>query len=151
MTDNIKYIDRCIELASIGLGKVQPNPMVGCVIVHNGIIIGEGYHHQFGVPHAEVNAINNVKNKELLKESTLYVNLEPCVHYGKTPPCTDIILKYNIPNVVVSLIDCYSEVAGKGIRKLQKAGVNVTLGILSIESKELNKGFIHIMKRKDLT
>lgn len=139
--NNELYIKRCLELAAAGLGNVAPNPMVGCVIVHNDKIIGEGYHIVYGGPHAEVNAINSVKDKELLKESTLFVNLEPCVHFGKTPPCTDLIIEHKIPRVVISSIDCYSEVQGKGVRKLQKAGVNVTMNILSPENRELNKRF----------
>ena len=132
----------------MGMGNVAPNPMVGCVIVHNNKIIGEGYHIKYGGPHAEVNAINSVKDKELLKDSTLYVNLEPCAHYGKTPPCTDLILEYNIPNVIISHLDCYSEVAGKGARKLRKAGVNVMLGTKARLSRELNKRFYTFHEKK---
>lgn len=122
--------------------------MVGCVIVYNDIIIGEGFHQYYGGPHAEVNAINSVKNKELLKESTLYVNLEPCVHFGKTPPCTDFILEHKISEVVISTLDSYNEVAGKGVGNLRKAGVNVTLGIMSDESRELNKRFFTYHEKK---
>ncbi|MCG8697999.1 MAG: bifunctional diaminohydroxyphosphoribosylaminopyrimidine deaminase/5-amino-6-(5-phosphoribosylamino)uracil reductase RibD, partial [Bacteroidales bacterium] len=115
---DIHYMKRCLELARHGLGKVAPNPMVGSVIVCNGKIIGEGYHEKYGHHHAEVNAINAVKQKELLQKSTLYVNLEPCSHFGKTPPCADLIIKSNIPNVVVGVLDPHAKVAGKGIEKL---------------------------------
>ena len=142
------YIKRCLDLAKMGLGNVSPNPMVGCVIVYNDKIIGEGYHVHYGGPHAEVNAINSVKDKELLKESTLYVNLEPCVHFGKTPPCTDLILECEIPKVVISSIDCYSEVQGKGVRKLVKAGVDVTNNVLSSQNRELNKRFFTYYEKK---
>ena len=99
MNSQEKYMKRCLDLAVLGLGNVAPNPMVGCVIVCNGEIIGEGYHQQYGQEHAEVNAINSVNNKELLKTATLYVNLEPCSHFGKTPPCADLIIEHKIPNV----------------------------------------------------
>jgi diaminohydroxyphosphoribosylaminopyrimidine deaminase/5-amino-6-(5-phosphoribosylamino)uracil reductase len=136
-----KQIIRCLELAKLGMGKVAPNPMVGCVIVHQNQVIAVGYHEKFGEAHAEVNAINSVSDKSLLEESTLYVNLEPCSHTGKTPPCADLIIKHKIPNVVIGCIDSYSEVAGKGIEKLKAAGVNVTVGVLEKKSKELNKRF----------
>ena len=136
-----KYIKRCIELAKNGLGTTYPNPLVGCVIVFENVIIGEGWHKKSGEAHAEVLAIESVRNKELLSESTLYVSLEPCSHFGKTPPCADLILKYKIPNVVIGTIDPNSKVAGKGIQKLKDSGVNVTLGILEKEGNELNKRF----------
>ena len=110
-----KYISRCIQLAKNGLGTTFPNPMVGSVIVLGDKIIGEGYTSPYGGPHAEVNAINSVKDKELLKKATLYVTLEPCSHYGKTPPCADLIIKHQIPNVVVGLLDPHEKVAGKGL------------------------------------
>jgi diaminohydroxyphosphoribosylaminopyrimidine deaminase/5-amino-6-(5-phosphoribosylamino)uracil reductase len=132
---------RCLELAAKGLGNVAPNPMVGCVIVYEGEIIGEGYHQKYGEAHAEVNAINSVENKELLKNATLYVNLEPCSHFGKTPPCADLIIKYKIPYVVISNIDTHSLVAGKGMKKLIEAGTNVKVGILEEEGRKLNKRF----------
>ena len=118
-----KFMLRAIDLARLGMGTVSPNPMVGCVIVRQGVIIGEGYHSRFGEAHAEVNAVKSVKNKELLKESTLYVTLEPCSHHGKTPPCADMILHHQIPNVVVGAPDPFAAVAGKGIKKLQNGGV----------------------------
>ncbi len=118
-----KYMQRCLHLAKKGFGNVSPNPMVGCIIVHQNKIIGEGYHQEYGKAHAEVNAINSVLKKELLKESTLYVNLEPCAHHGKTPPCSDLIIEHKIPKVVIGCVDSYSEVSGKGIEKLKNAGV----------------------------
>jgi len=136
-----KYIKRCIELAKNGLGTTYPNPLVGCVIVFENKIIGEGWHKKSGEAHAEVIAIESVQNKELLSKSTLYVSLEPCSHFGKTPPCADLILKYKIPNVVIGTIDPYSEVAGKGIQRLRDSGVNVTFRILEKECNELNKRF----------
>lgn len=136
-----KYIKRCIELAKNGLGTTYPNPLVGCVIVYDNKIIGEGWHKKSGEAHAEVIAIESVQNKELLSSSTLYVSLEPCSHFGKTPPCADLILKYKIPNVVIGTIDPNSKVAGKGIQKLKDSGVNVTFGILEKEGNELNKRF----------
>lgn len=136
-----KYIKRCIELAKNGLGTTYPNPLVGCVIVFENVIIGEGWHKKSGEAHAEVLAIESVRNKELLYESTLYVSLEPCSHFGKTPPCADLILKYKIPNVVIGTIDPNSKVSGKGIQKLKDSGVNVTYGILVNECNELNKRF----------
>ena len=136
-----KYIKRCIELAKNGLGTTYPNPLVGCVIVFENTIIGEGWHKKSGEAHAEVIAIESVQNKELLSSSTLYVSLEPCSHFGKTPPCADLILKYKIPNIVIGTIDPNSKVAGKGIQKLKDSGVNVTFGILEKEGNELNKRF----------
>ncbi len=135
------FMHRCLELAQNGLGMVAPNPMVGSLIVHNGLIIGEGYHQKYGGPHAEVNAIASVKNKELLTQSTLFVNLEPCCHFGKTPPCTDLILQSRIPHVVIGCIDPFDAVAGKGISKLRNNGVRVEVGILRKESLSLNKRF----------
>jgi diaminohydroxyphosphoribosylaminopyrimidine deaminase/5-amino-6-(5-phosphoribosylamino)uracil reductase len=140
-TDHPKYMQRCIELAQKGLGNVAPNPMVGAVIVHNNIIIGEGYHQQYGDAHAEVNAINSVNDTSLLAESTIYVSLEPCAHFGKTPPCSDLIIEKNIPHIVVGCIDPFSEVAGKGIEKLLNTGRKVDVGILEKECVELNKRF----------
>lgn len=125
-----KFMFRCIELAKLGLGNTSPNPIVGCVITHNNKIIGEGYHKKYGEAHAEVNAINAVKNKELLKKSTLYVTLEPCSHYGKTPPCADLIVNSKIPRVVISCVDSNPQVSGKGIEILQKADIEVKTGIL---------------------
>ena len=134
---------RCLQLAKLGAGNVAPNPKVGAVLVYENEIIGEGYHQQYGQVHAEVNCINNVSDahQSLIEKSTLYVSLEPCAHYGKTPPCADLIIKNKIPNVVVACRDSYKEVDGKGIQKLQQAGVNVIVGILEKEALELNKRF----------
>jgi diaminohydroxyphosphoribosylaminopyrimidine deaminase/5-amino-6-(5-phosphoribosylamino)uracil reductase len=136
-----KYINRCIELAKNGLGTTYPNPLVGAVIVHNNIVIGEGWHQKAGEPHAEVNAINAVKNKELLKEATIYVNLEPCSHYGKTPPCSDLIIRSKIPNVVIGALDTNTLVSGNGIKHLREQGCHVEVGILEQECVDLNKRF----------
>lgn len=136
-----KYIKRCIELAKNGLGTTYPNPLVGSVIVHNDEIIGEGWHKKSGEGHAEVNAVNSVKDKSLLSKSTIYVSLEPCSHFGKTPPCCDLIIAKNIPNVVIGTVDPNERVAGKGIKRLIEAGKNVTIGILEDECNELNKRF----------
>ena len=142
---------RCLQLAKLGAGNVAPNPMVGAVLVYENEIIGEGYHQQYGQAHAEVNCINNVSDadRSLIEKSTLYVSLEPCAHYGKTPPCADLIIKNKIPNIVVACRDSYEEVHGKGIQKLQQAGVNVIVGILEKEALELNKRFFtfHIKQR----
>lgn len=141
MTVDEIYMQRCLQLASLGLGDVQPNPMVGAVIVKDGQIIGEGYHHKYGGPHAEVNAIDSVKDKELLKKSTIYVNLEPCSHFGKTPPCADLIVRMGIPKVVVGTVDYHDKVNGHGIAKLQEAGIEVVTGVCEAECVELNKRF----------
>ena len=143
-----KYMLRAIELARLGMGNVSPNPMVGCVIVYNGVIIGEGYHREYGKPHAEVNAINSVNSKELLKESTLYVTLEPCSHYGKTPPCSDLILQYGIPNVVVGTADPFAQVAGRGLEKLRNGGCNLLEGYLEEKCIELNRRFFTFHEKK---
>mgnify|MGYP003520920932 CR=1 FL=1 len=141
MTTHEFYMKRCIELAKNGLGTTYPNPLVGSVIVHDGKIIGEGWHKKAGEPHAEVNAVNSVKDKSLLKEATIYVSLEPCSHFGKTPPCCDLIIANEIPNVVVGTVDPFAKVAGNGIKKLIESGKNVTIGILEDECNELNKRF----------
>ena len=143
-----KYIRRCIELAKNGLGTTYPNPMVGSVIVHNDKIIGEGWHKKAGEPHAEVNAINSVKDKSLLNKATIYVSLEPCSHFGKTPPCCDLIIKNKIPNVVIGTVDPNEKVAGNGIKKLIEAGTHVTVGILEAECNELNKRFFTFHEKK---
>jgi diaminohydroxyphosphoribosylaminopyrimidine deaminase/5-amino-6-(5-phosphoribosylamino)uracil reductase len=143
-----KYMHRCIDLARNGKGKVAPNPMVGSVIVHQDNIIGEGYHEFYGGPHAEVNAINSVQDKSLFNNSTLFVSLEPCSHMGKTPPCSDLIIKNNIKKVVIGITDPNSLVAGRGIEKLRKAGTEVELGILKKECLELNKRFFTFHKQK---
>ena len=144
-----KYIKRCIDLAKKGLGTTYPNPMVGAVIVREGKVIGEGWHQKAGGAHAEVNAINSVKDKSLLKEATIYVSLEPCNHFGKTPPCSNLILENKIPKVVIGCVDPFDKVSGKGIEKLKKNGCEVTVGVLEGECKDLNKRFFryHILKR----
>ena len=144
-----KYIKRCIELAKNGLGTTYPNPLVGSVIVYNNQIIGEGWHQKAGSPHAGVNAIQSVKDKSLLSKATIYVSLEPCSHFGKTPPCSDLIIANKIPNVVIGTVDPFAKVAGNGIKKLLEAGANVTVGILEDECYELNKRFFtfHTKKR----
>ena len=147
--DTSLFMQRAFELARLGFGDVSPNPMVGCVIVHEGFIIGEGFHQQFGGPHAEVNAINAVDNKHLLPESTVYVTLEPCSFFGKTPPCADLLVKYKVKKVIVSTIDPNPKVSGKGIDKLKKAGVVVEQGLLEDEGAELNKRFFtSVMKKR---
>lgn len=143
-----KYMSRCFELALLGAGNVAPNPMVGSVIVYNGKIIGEGYHKKCGQHHAEVNAINSVADKNLLKSSTIYVNLEPCSHYGKTPPCANLIVECGIPNVVIGSKDTASHVSGAGINILKNAGCNVTVGVLEQEARELNKRFFTYHEKK---
>ncbi|MFV8375291.1 bifunctional diaminohydroxyphosphoribosylaminopyrimidine deaminase/5-amino-6-(5-phosphoribosylamino)uracil reductase RibD [Flavobacterium sp. GSP11] len=148
MKTHEKYIKRCIELAKNGLGTTYPNPMVGSVIVYNDTIIGEGWHKKAGEPHAEVNAVNSVKDKSLLKKATIYVSLEPCSHFGKTPPCCDLIIKNKIPNVVIGTIDPNIKVAGNGIKKLIEAGIQVTVGILEAECHELNKRFFTFHEKK---
>jgi diaminohydroxyphosphoribosylaminopyrimidine deaminase/5-amino-6-(5-phosphoribosylamino)uracil reductase len=143
-----KYISRCIELAKNGLGTTYPNPMVGSVIVYDNKIIGEGWHRKSGEPHAEVNAINSVKNKSLLQKATIYVSLEPCSHFGKTPPCCDLIIKNKIPNVVIGTVDPNIKVAGNGIKKLIEAGTKVLVGVLDKECNELNKRFFTFHQKK---
>jgi len=143
-----KYMSRCIALAKNGLGTTYPNPMVGSVIVYEGRIIGEGWHTKSGEPHAEVNAVNSVKDKTLLKKATIYVSLEPCSHFGKTPPCCDLIIKNKIPNVVIGTVDPNIKVSGNGIKKLIEAGVHVTIGILEDECNELNKRFFTFHQKK---
>ncbi len=141
MDINEKYMRRCLDLAVKAEGFTYPNPMVGSVIVHNGKIIGEGFHLRSGGPHAEVIAINSVEDKQLLKESTIYVNLEPCSHHGKTPPCADLIIYCGIPNVVIGTPDSNAKVSGNGIRKLKAAGHNVVVGVLQDECRYLNRRF----------
>jgi diaminohydroxyphosphoribosylaminopyrimidine deaminase / 5-amino-6-(5-phosphoribosylamino)uracil reductase len=136
-----KFMRRCIELALKAEGMTYPNPLVGSVIVSNGKIIGEGYHLKAGFPHAEVNAINTVKDRLLLRESTLYVNLEPCSHYGKTPPCADFIIENSIPRVVVGTTDTSRKVSGKGMEKLRAAGCEVITGVLEHDCRWLNRRF----------
>lgn len=149
MTSDETFMQRCLDLARNGLGNTAPNPMVGAVVVHEGRIIGEGFHQACGQPHAEVNAINRVKDPGLLHQSTLYVNLEPCNHQGKTPPCTGLILKHGIPKVVIGQSDPNPLVAGSGVSKLRESGVEVITGVLEKESRFLNRRFntFHEQKR----
>lgn len=151
MTVHQKYMHRCLQLAELGAGHVSPNPLVGAVLVHDARIIGEGWHQQYGGPHAEVNALAAVRDedKALIPQSTLYVSLEPCAHFGKTPPCTDLIIRHKIPKVVIGYRDPFKEVNGKGIEKLITAGLEVITGILENECIELNKRFFtfHTKKR----
>ncbi len=143
------YMSRCLELASNGMGNVAPNPMVGSVIVYNNQIIAEGYHTEYGKDHAERAAINAVKNSSVLKDSTLYVSLEPCSHFGKTPPCANLIIESQIKRVVVATLDPNPKVQGRGIELLKNAGIDVTVGVLEKEARELNRRFFvyHIKKR----
>lgn len=136
-----KYMQRCLQLAANGKGYVAPNPMVGAVVVYNEKIIGEGYHRQYGKSHAEVNAINSVSDKNLLKKSTIYVSLEPCSHYGKTPPCSQLIIDVEIPRVVVATLDPYHKVSGRGVEMLRNAGIEVVVGVLEKEARLQNKEF----------
>ena len=142
------YMNRCLQLAEQGRGNVAPNPMVGCIIVHNGKIISEGYHEQFGSSHAEVNAIKKIENKKILKHSSLFVNLEPCAHHGKTPPCTDLILQMGISEIYIGSSDPNPIVSGKGIEILKDSGKKVQTGILAKESRELNKRFYTFHEKK---
>ena len=144
----IKYMHRCLQLAQYGVSYVAPNPMVGAVVVCNDVIIGEGYHRHYGQAHAEPNAIHSVKNPELLKQSTLYVSLEPCSHYGKTPPCADLIVSCGIPRVVIGTLDPNPKVSGRGVEILRKAGIEVKVGVLADECRELNKRFFIFQEQK---
>ena len=144
MNDDEKYMRRCLQLARNGQQNAKPNPMVGAVIVSaDGRIIGEGYHVRCGEGHAEVNAFASVRPEDepLLKESTMYVSLEPCSHFGKTPPCTDLIIKKGVRRVVVGCIDEFAEVQGRGIRKMREAGIDVEVGVLEAECRALNRRF----------
>ncbi len=142
------FMQRAMELAQLGIGNVSPNPMVGCVIVHQGKIIGEGWHEQYGKSHAEINAINSVNDKKMLAESILYVTLEPCSHYGKTPPCANAIIDYGIKKVVISTIDPNPLVSGKGIAMLKQAGVDVQTDVLVDACAWMNRRFLHAMKHQ---
>ncbi|SFG63903.1 bifunctional diaminohydroxyphosphoribosylaminopyrimidine deaminase/5-amino-6-(5-phosphoribosylamino)uracil reductase RibD [Pontibacter chinhatensis] len=144
-----RYMRRALELAQLGGGYTSPNPMVGCVVVHNGRIIGEGWHQQYGGPHAEVNAVAAVADKSLLPESRVYVTLEPCSHFGKTPPCADMLVSHGVKDVVICNTDPNPLVAGRGIKKLTDAGAQVKVGVLEQEGLELNKRFFtfHAQKR----
>lgn len=143
-------MQRCLQLAAMGAGQVAPNPMVGAVLVFAGRIIGEGYHQQYGEAHAEVNCINSVADadKAFIEKSTLYVSLEPCAHFGKTPPCADLIIKNRIPEVLIGCRDSFVEVSGKGIEKLKEAGIQVTVGVLEKDCFALNKRFFSFHEKQ---
>ncbi len=143
------FMTRALELATLGRGNVSPNPLVGCVIVHQGKIIGEGYHQHYGQAHAEPNAIHSVENPELLKESTVYVTLEPCAHFGKTPPCSQLLIEKQVKKVAVAIKDPNPLVAGKGIKLLEEAGIEVVVGLLEEKAAATNKRFFtQIQKRR---
>ncbi len=141
-------MQRCLELAANGLGTTYPNPLVGCVVVHKGRIIGEGWHRKAGEPHAEVHALESVKDKSLLKDAELYVNLEPCSHHGRTPPCADLIVRYGIPRVYIGSRDDNELVSGRGIQRLREHGIDVTTGILEESCRWLNRRFLTFHARK---
>lgn len=143
------YLHRCLELARQAAGYTAPNPLVGAVLVHDGRIIGEGWHRQYGGPHAEPNCIHSVQeaDRHLIPQSTMYVSLEPCAHFGKTPPCADLLIQHRIPQVVIGCRDPFEQVDGKGIDKLKAAGIGVTLGVLETESEQLNKRFFTFHRR----
>lgn len=142
------YMMRAIELAYNGCGNVSPNPLVGCVIVHNGEIVGEGWHQRYGAPHAEVNAIAAVRDQSVLKDSTVYVNLEPCSHTGKTPPCADLLVEHKVQKVIIANQDTNPLVGGNGIKNLRDAGITVIKDVLSGEARDLNERFFVYMEKK---
>jgi len=146
--DHEKYMHRCIELAKNGLGTTYPNPLVGSIIVHNTKIIGEGWHYQSGKPHAEVNAITSVTDQSLLAEATIYISLEPCSHFGKTPPCSDLIIQKGIKKVVIGCVDSFAKVSGAGIQKLMNAGCDIVVGVLENKCQQLNKRFFTFHNKK---
>lgn len=150
MNDPIPFMQRALYLARLGAGSVAPNPLVGAVLVHEGNIIGEGWHQQYGQAHAEVNCINSVKPEDhyKIRESTIYVTLEPCAHFGKTPPCAALIVQHKIPKVVIACVDTFSEVAGKGIQQLKDAGIAVELGIMEQEARWLNRRFFTLHEKR---
>lgn len=146
--NDIHFMRRALELAENGLGRVSPNPMVGCIIVHEGQIIGEGWHRQYGQPHAEVNAVESVANKELLPDSTAYVSLEPCSHWGKTPPCANLLIEHKFKEVVVCNTDPNPLVAGAGLQKLKEAGIGIRWDVLETEGRWLNRRFFTFMEKE---
>ncbi len=147
-SQDVHFMSRALELAELGRGKVSPNPMVGCVIVHDNIIIGEGYHQQYGEAHAEVNAINAVEDQSLLEASTVYVTLEPCAHHGKTPPCADLLVSKKVKRVVVGALDSNPLVGGKGLERMQQAGIDVNHGVLADTSRALNTRFFTFIEKR---
>lgn len=148
MQSDEKYMQRCLDLAALGRGSVAPNPLVGAVIVHNNQIIGEGFHEKYGEAHAEVNAVNSVEDTSVLPESTIYVSLEPCAHYGKTPPCADLIVKHNFKRVVIGCSDSFDQVNGRGIQRLKDHGIEVTTFVLEEACREMNKKFFTVQEKK---
>jgi diaminohydroxyphosphoribosylaminopyrimidine deaminase / 5-amino-6-(5-phosphoribosylamino)uracil reductase len=142
------FMQRAFELALLGVGQVSPNPRVGCVIQHEGKIIGEGWHKKYGEEHAEVNAIQSVEDPSLLGQSTVYVNLEPCSHFGKTPPCADLLIRHSVKRVVIANVDTNPLVGGEGIKKLRAAGIEVTIGVLEKQGHELNKRFFTFVEKQ---
>jgi len=148
MTPDELFMHRTFELARLGIGSVSPNPRVGCVIVNDGSIVGEGWHQTFGQAHAEVNAVASVKDKDRLAGSTVYVNLEPCSHTGKTPPCSDLLIKHRVKKVVISTVDTNPLVGGNGIKKLSEAGVEVITGVLEQQGRELNSRFFTFYEKQ---
>lgn len=148
MSTDEKFMRRALNLASLGLGTARPNPVVGCVVVHQGKIIGEGWHQQYGGPHAEVNAIKSVQNPDLLPHSKVYVTLEPCSHYGKTPPCADFLIANGVRDVIICNTDPNPLVAGRGIQKLMEAGCKVHIGVLEQEGFNLNRRFFTFQQKK---
>jgi diaminohydroxyphosphoribosylaminopyrimidine deaminase / 5-amino-6-(5-phosphoribosylamino)uracil reductase len=145
---DIKYMRRALQLALRGAGHVSPNPLVGCVLVVNDHIIGEGFHQRYGEAHAEVQAVASVQNSEQLKKATAYVTLEPCAHFGKTPPCADLLIRVGIPRVVIANVDPFPQVAGRGIQKLQDAGCQVDVGCLAEEGAWVNRRFFTAVRHK---
>lgn len=150
MHQDQQFMRRALQLAELGRGKVSPNPMVGCVITLGGNIIGEGWHQRYGEAHAERNAVDSISDKNLLKGSTVYVNLEPCSHYGKTPPCSDLLIKHQVKRVVISNKDPNPLVDGGGIKKLKEAGIEVVIGVLQKEGEILNQDFFLRMNKKKI-
>lgn len=148
LSDDEKYMQRCLQLARQGLGYVAPNPLVGALLVVDGKIIGEGYHKRYGEAHAEPNAINSVEDKGLLKKATMYVSLEPCSHYGNTPPCANLIVQSGIPRVVIGTLDPNPKVSGRGVKILEEAGIEVSSGYLEVECRKLNKRFFMFQEQK---
>lgn len=147
MTSDEQLMRRCFDLALNGMGSVSPNPLVGCAITHNGTIIGEGWHKKYGGPHAEVNAVASVADASLLPMSTVYVNLEPCSHFGKTPPCADMLVERRVKKVVVSNLDSNELVSGKGIKKLRDAGIEVLTGVLEADGRYINRRFFTYVEK----
>ena len=148
MTDDSLFMRRALDLAQLGTGYARPNPLVGCVVTHQGRIIGEGWHQQYGGPHAEVNALASVENQSLLRESRVFVTLEPCAHHGKTPPCADLLIEKGVPEVVICNDDPFPLVAGRGIEKLRAAGIKVETGLLAPEGRQLNRRFFTFHEKK---